>query len=285
MDGITWRDKRFQILAEDIGEDVALFCFCAVFNVKYSSKVQYDTFEEYYAKQREKIFLDGETNIKTILKDNMDDEERWAMTWGTGGKTNPYTEDDYRRLDELFEMYADRQLKSGGMDVQAEYVLRATCQDQLFAEHCRERGTKDDINMYSQINKTIQDRLAAEQLRKKDTKPVEELKLDSIVDALTKAGLMRRGKLLSCEEVQEQLLRRLGALGGQPSQKYPYTIDAADQMLHMIQNNMYANDNLPETAELREDLKFDENVICEFADEPNETEERTYQQLGIVRER
>ena len=285
MTGITARDKRFQVLADDVGEDLALFYFCAVFNVKYSNKVQFDTFEEYYAKQCDKLFLDGETNIKNILKENMTDAERWKATWGTGGKTNPYTEEDYKRLDELFDTYADRQLKSGGMDVQAEYVLRATCQDQLFAERCRERGGKDDISMYTQINKTIQDRLAAEQLRKKDAKPVEELKMDSIVDALQQAALARRGKLKSCEEVQEELILRMRKMGLGESEKYPYTVDAADQMIHMIQNTMYSNDNIPETAEMSEDLKFDENVVCEFAEEPNQEEKEIYQQLGLVRER
>jgi hypothetical protein len=170
------------------------------------------------------------------------------------------------------------------MDVQAEYVLRSTCQDQLFAEKCRSRGTKEDIQMYTQINKTIQDRLAAEQMRKKDEKAVEEVKLDSIVSALEKAGLARRGKLLSLEEVQDALLRRLGAIGGEPSHKYPYTIDAADQMIHIIQNNMYANDSLPETAEIADDMRLDDNVAHEFADKPNAKEKEAYQKMGLIRE-
>lgn len=283
--GITGKDRRYQYLAEDVGEDVALFCFCAVFNIAYDSRIKFSTYEEYATRQRETKFDEGEMNIKNILKSKMTDEERWHATWGTGGEEHPYTEDDYHRLDELFETYADRQLKAGGMDVQAEYVLRSTCQDQLFAEKCRARGTKEDIQMYTQINKTIQDRLAAEQLRKKDEKPIEDIRLDSIVDALQRAGLARRGKLLSLEEVQEQLLRRLGALGGEPSHKYPYTIDAADQMIHMIQNNMYANDGLPEVAEIQDNMRFDENVTCEFSDEPNEKEKEAYKKLGIVRER
>ena len=283
--GVTGKDRRFKYLSEDVGEDVALYCFCAVFNIEYDDTVQFDTYEEYAAKKRETTFDMGEMNIKNILKSKMTDQERWHATWGTGGDVNPYTEEDYKRLDELFDTYADRQLKAGGMDVQAEYVLRSTCQDQLFAEKCRARGTKEDIQMYTQINKTIQDRLAAEQLRKKDEKPVEDVKLDSIIAALERAGLARRGKLLSLEEVQEQLLRRLGALGGEPSHKYPYTIDAADQMLHMIQNNMYANDSLPEIADIPDDMRFDENVTCEFSDEPNEKENVAYKQLGLVRER
>ena len=285
MEGLTGRDRRFKYLAEDVGDDIALFCFCAVFNMEYDDKVRFKTFEEYWAQKHETTFDSGEMNIKNILRKKMTDHERWVSIWGNGGDKNPYTDDDYRRLDELFDTYADRQLKAGGMDVQAEYVLRSTCQDQLFAEKCRARGTKEDIQMYTQINKTIQDRLAAEQLRKKDEKPVEDIRIDSIVDALERAGMARRGKLLSLEEVQEALLRRLGALGGEPSHKYPYTLDAADQMIYMIANNMYANDNLPEISELPEELTFDENVACEFADAPNVKEQETYKQLGLVRER
>lgn len=282
--GVTGKDRRFQYLSEDVGAEIALFCFCAVFNIAYDEKIKFDTYEEYASLKRNTTFDEGEMNIKNVIRSKMSDEERWYATWGTGGESNPYTAEDYRRLDELFETYADRQLKAGGMDVQAEYVLRSTCQDQLFAEKCRSRGTKEDIQMYTQINKTIQDRLAAEQMRKKDEKAVEEVKIDSIVAALEKAGLARRGKLLSLEEVQEQLLRRLGALGGEPSHKYPYTIDAADQMLHMIQNNMYANDGLPEVTEIPDDLRFDDNVAPEFAYEPNEKEEEAYKKMGLVRE-
>lgn len=282
--GVTGKDRRFQYLSEDVGAEIALFCFCAVFNIAYDDKIEFQTYEEYAQLKRGTTFDEGEMNIRNILKSKMSDAERWRATWGTGGSSNPYTVEDYQRLDELFETYADRQLKAGGMDVQAEYVLRSTCQDQLFAEKCRSRGTKEDIQMYTQINKTIQDRLAAEQMRKKDEKAVEEVKLDSIVSALEKAGLARRGKLLSLEEVQDALLRRLGAIGGEPSHKYPYTIDAADQMIHIIQNNMYANDSLPETAEIADDMRLDDNVAHEFADKPNAKEEEAYQKMGLIRE-
>ena len=281
---MTGRDRRFQYLSEDVGTHIALFCFCAVMNIAYNDKIEFSTFEEYAAIQRETKFDEGEMNIKNVIKSNMSDEERWVSTWGTGGAENPYTKADYQRLDELFDTYADRQLKTGGMDVQAEYVLRSTCQDQLFAEKCRERGTKEDIQMYTQINKTIQDRLAAEQMRKKDEKAVEEIQVDSIVDALQKAGLMRRGKLLSLEEVQEQLILRMRKLGIGESEKYPYTIDAADQMLHMIQNNMYANDGLPEVAEIPDNMRFDDNVADEFEYVPNAKEKEVYEKLGLVRE-
>ena len=284
MAGVTGRDRRFQYLAEDVGKDIALFCFCAVWNIAYDPKIEFSTYEEYAAVQRDTKFDEGEMNVKNIIKSNMSDEERWLATWGRGGEDHPYTKQDYQRLDELFETYSDRQLKAGGMDVQAEYVLRSTCQDQLFAEKCRDRGTKEDIQMYTQINKTIQDRLAAEQMRKKDEKAVEEVRVDSIVVALEKAGLMRRGKILPLQEVQEQLIMTMRKMGVAESLKYPYTIDAADQMLHMIQNCGLANDGLPELSEIPDDMRFDDNVADEFAYEPNKKEQEVYERLGLVRE-
>lgn len=283
--GFTGKDKRFKYLSEDVGADIALFCFCAVFNVAYDDRIEFDTWEEYTAIQRGKAFDEGEMNVKTIIKGRMDDKERWRTEWGTGGLENPYTKEDYKRLDELFDTYADRQLKTGSMDVQAEYVLRSTCQDVLFAEKCRARGSKEDIAMYTQINKTIQDRLASEQMRKKDEKAVEEVRIDSIVAALENAGLARRGKLLSLQEVQEQLIRIMMKMGVPTSEKYPYTIDAADQMIHIIQNNMYANDGLPEVSEISDDMRLDDNVAGEFAMNPNEKETDVYKKLGLVRER
>lgn len=282
---MTAYDKRFNRLCEIMDRDVVLFCFCALLNLRYDPEIQFQVFEEYRQKMDDTLFEDGETDIETILTEKMSDHERWIAEWGVGSEDNPYTDTDYRRLDELFKTYSNRLIRSGNMDMQSEYTVRATCQDQLLAEKCRAIGDKEHIDMYTKINKTILDRLGAENMRKKDEKPMESLRLDSIVDALQRAGLMRRGKLLSLEELQEQLLRRLGALGGSPSHKYPYTLDAADQMIFMIQNNMYANDNIPEVTEVQENLMFDDNVACEFAGTPNNKELEAYKKMGLQRHR
>ena len=52
--GISGKDRRFQYLTEDVGAEIALYCFCAVFNVEYDDKVEYTTWED-YATQNEAL--------------------------------------------------------------------------------------------------------------------------------------------------------------------------------------------------------------------------------------
>lgn len=206
--------------------------------------------------------------------------EEQRRIWGMGGERHPYTKEDYDRLDAKFEIYASRLVSAGGYDEQQEETLRLCSRLSLEMEKCLDRGQYDEV---SRLNKIIQDNLASENLRKKDEKPLEDLRIDSIVDKLEKAGLLQEGKILPLPELQKALLERLGALGGKPSHKFPYTLDAADQMIHIIINTMRANDGYAEMTDYPDNTTFDENVACEFAEEPNADEMAAYEGLELVR--
>lgn len=288
-------DAWLSHLSNILGDRVALFCICAASNVPYYQDIECETWKEYKASALERGakgrkryvagFTDGLTDIAAVLDDDNDGMDEWRSVWGSGDTRNPYTIQDYKRLDKLFETYSARLVSAGGYDAQQEYILRSTCQDQLLAEKCRAKGTKEGIDMYAKLTKTIQENLSAENLRKKDEKPIETLRIDTLIDNLEKAGLVKEGKILALPDLQEQLLRRLGALGGEPSHKFPYTFDAADQMILAIRNCMAANSDMPEIDELPDNMRFDENVAYEFAELPNEAEELTYEKLGLNRKR
>ena len=282
------QNKRFNELERVVGRNMAFYCMCAVFNLPYYDTVELgiESWEEYVEVMGQESggFLSGNTDVDYAIRGGIPENERWAMLWGEGDEDNPYTEMDYRRLDQLFKTYSARLVSLGGYDAQQEDTLRNCCKMRLLADKCLAKGTKESVAMCTQLNKAIQTELSSEGLRKVDTVKQQEVRIDSIVDALERAGFLENGKILPLNDVIELCLRRLGTLGGSPSHKYPYTLDAADQMMFMIANNMYDNDDLPEIAELPDKLKFDKNVQSEFADTANTTELEVYRHLGLTRE-
>lgn len=314
------QQERYDELAEATSESLAYFYCCIAFDRPFelnavptdgSKKRWLAYLDNLRAKEldvdengTERGFLDGMTQITQIFGKTLTDgefcktigiersakgkQEGTALqrkTWGFGDEIRPYTGKDYKRLDELFATYSSRLEKAGGYDTQQEYTLRLCARMSLEMEKALSKGGKENIAQAKTLSDMIQAQLSSENLRKKDEKPVEELRIDSIVDALEKGGLMKKGKLLSLPELQKALLERLGALGGKPSHKYPYSLDAADQMILAIKRTMAANDGLPEPSELPDNMCLDENVACEFADEPNQDELANYEEMGLFRRR
>jgi len=215
-------------------------------------------------------------NIETNAEESRTGTQKQRQKWGVGNPQEPYTVADYKRLDQLYETFMERVKSNGGEpDGQQEYIVTDVSMMALQKEKYQAMG---DIKNASQLSKMIQDALASENLRKRDKQLVETEHIDTITERLEQAGLM-----LSLEEVQEALLRRLGALGGKPSHKYRYTFDAADQMIQAIVNAMRWNNGEPEYGILPDEYRLDDNVAAEFADKPNKAEQEAYNEIGIVR--
>lgn len=297
----TWANR----MADRVGPDLALFYACIVFNVPYQpDHVPEDNtgshfFREYLDNRKaagektDDTFWDGELDIMKVLgppslpepepeeePDSPQGTRTQQKNWGPASGGKRYTKAEYDRMDAIYASYSQRLESAGGCDTQQEFILRLCSRMTLQMEEMLAKGAFDKA---AKLNKMIQDNLASENLRKKDEKPVENVRVDNIMDALEKAGFLKQGKILSMREVQKLLLERLGALGGHPSHIYPYTMDAADQMILAIVNTMRTNDGLPELAGLPDNLRLDQNVAPEFAPTPNDDEEEVYRRLGIVR--
>lgn len=283
--------KKYESFAIVVDKDLAIFYCCILFDIPYYHDIEARNWLEYRNLiepsliEKQSCFLDGETNAKDIVDRRRSDMERWLSQWGRGGETG-YSEEDYIRLDDLFDKYSERLRKAGGYDAQQEDTLRSCCIMRLRSDKALAKGDKDGVDIASKLNKMIQDNLSSENLRKRDEKPVDDLRVDTIVDTLEKAGMLKKGKILALPDLQESLLRRLGALGGQPSHIFPYTLDAADQMIMAISNTIRDNDGMPEIAELPNNARLDKksNVFAEFAVDPNEDEIQVYRELGLTRE-
>lgn len=273
------QEKRFRELSAVVGETIAAFIFCGFFDIPFDINIQAHTWTDYMQQAAgldTKGFINGITDITVAAEAELSDEERWEAEWGIGDEANPYSEKDYRRLDELFRTFSSRLRGAGGMDALQEDTLRNCSKMRLAADKALAKGGKDNISIASTLSKMIQDNLSAEQLRKKDAKPVEQARIDGIVEAIAKKW--GKGIELSYEDAVAICSQWLA------EHKYPITTDAADHMLLSIINCTRGNNDMPEMDELPQSMKFDRRYSTQFAEEPNEIESEVFKYLNLARE-
>lgn len=308
---------QFDRIEKAVGtETLAFFCCCAVFDVPYVDSClprgeKQNKWHSYMKRLRlkkkaDKGFKSGTTDALFLFGDGVEaddvtkivQQERTKMpqasktgtqrqikTWGLGAPEDPFTKEDYDRLDDIFETYSSRLVSAGGMDVQQEDTLRQVSIMRLKRDKLILAGDKESTSTAKQLDSMIKENLSSEQLRKADAKPVEDVRVDSIIKALEDWGAVEDGKILSFPQLTEFLLKELGRLGGTPSHRYAQTLDAADYELLFIQNCMAQNEDLPKWMELPDNMRFSEEVGNEFSDVPSSDEQRAYEGIGIVRNR
>ena len=235
-------------------------------------------------------FLDGLTDITKIFGEGLSAGEftkavgneksarnrkvgtaQQRKNWGENSAKNPYTSEDYDELDRIYEALASDLMAAGGVSVKQEFILRDCAKMTLDRDKMRAIGQYDKA---AKLNKMVQDNLSSEGLRKRDAKPIDDLRIDGIVDRLEKAGLLKNGKQCSPDEMFEILFHR--------RPKYSYTKDAAEQILLYMANTTRVNDGLSELPTLPPDMRLRDD-LGEFAEEPDEQEKETYKELGIVK--
>lgn len=304
------QNTQFYRIKEVLGTDtLAFFCCCVMFDKPFIPECmpgQGGDWPGYlrklkFRKKDDLGLRGGVTDVLQMYGDDVDTVEmvqyersknpevsdvgtpKQVKAWGKGSDEAPFTKDDYDRLDDIFEIVSDRLVSAGGMDVQQEDTLRQTSIMRLMRDKFIQAGDKESIAKAKQLDSMIKENLSAEQLRKADARPVEDVRIDSIVDALEKWGAVKDGKILSFPDLTEFLLKQLGRLGGTPAHKYTQTLDAADYELWFIQNCMAQNEDLPKWVELPDNMRFPEEVASEFADKPSDDEKRAYEGIGLVR--
>lgn len=295
-------------LNDAVGESLAYFYACIRFNKPFDmnalpasgSKNKWTAYCEKLAKKKldrtpgggELGFLDGLTDITKIFgeglengnftkavsaeksaRDGRQGTKRQAADWGEGTGKMPYTSEDYNEFDRIYNALCADFGGEQAVSAKQQLILRNVAKWTKQMNDAAEMGAIDKAKKLSSM---IQENLASENLRKKDTKPVEDLRLDNMVVALERAGLLKNGKPCEPDEAFRIFF-------GRPC-KYPYTRDAADQMILINENRMRQNDGLPELTELPDEMRL-EDELGEFAEEPNEAEKEAYEKLGLVRMR
>ena len=272
-------NARFTDLASIIGGDLALFCYCAVFDLPVNLTKPVHTWGDYCERLAGTAvaytFDDGTTDIYKVLERGQSDMDRWLIEWGEGDPQIPYTVKDYKILDSIFRTYSARLEAAGGMDAQQEDTLRHCSRMALLRDKCIAKGSKESVEKAAKLDKMIQDNLGSENLRKKDAKPLESAKVDGIIDAMQK----KYG--LGAEMTKEQFLSAFYKWCH--SHNYPETLDAAEYCMMAIINTTRANNDLPELLERPEEVRGLKFYETEFASEPNDLEEEAYEYLGLKR--
>lgn len=303
---LTAQQERYDAIARATSDSLALFYCCIEFDRPFDMLAvpkEPDVGEKWIAyldnlrlkkldvRRGEPLgFLDGLTDITKIFGEGLTAGEftkavgneksarnrkvgtaQQRKNWGENSAKNPYTSEDYDELDRIYEALSSDLMAAGGVSVKQEFILRDCAKMTLDRDKMRAIGQYDKA---AKLNKMVQDNLSSEGLRKRDAKPIDDLRIDGIVDRLEKAGLLKNGKQCSPDEMFEILFHR--------RPKYSYTKDAAEQILLYIANTTRVNDGLSELPTLPPDMRLRDD-LGEFAEEPDEQEKETYKELGIVK--
>lgn len=303
---LTAQQERYDAIARAASDSLALFYCCIAFDRPFDMLAvpkEPDVGEKWIAyldnlrlkkldtRRGEPLgFLDGLTDITKIFGEGLSAGEftkavgneksarnrkvgtaQQRKNWGENSAKNPYTSEDYDELDRIYEALASDLMAAGGVSVKQEFILRDCAKMTLDRDKMRAIGQYDKA---AKLNKMVQDNLSSEGLRKRDAKPIDDLRIDGIVDRLEKAGLLKNGKQCSPDEMFEILFHR--------RPKYSYTKDAAEQILLYMTNTTRVNDGLSELPTLPPEMRLRDD-LGEFAEEPDEQEKETYKELGIVK--
>ena len=303
---LTAQQERYDAIARATSDSLALFYCCIEFDRPFDMLAvpkEPDVGEKWIAyldnlrlkkldtRRGEPLgFLDGLTDITKIFGEGLSAGEftkavgneksarnrkvgtaQQRKNWGENSAKNPYTSEDYDELDRIYEALSSDLMAAGGVSVKQEFILRDCAKMTLDRDKMRAIGQYDKA---AKLNKMVQDNLSSEGLRKRDAKPIDDLRIDGIVDRLEKAGLLKNGKQCSPDEMFEILYHR--------RPKYSYTKDAAEQILLYMANTTRVNDGLSELPTLPPDMRLRDD-LGEFAEEPDEQEKESYKELGIVK--
>lgn len=303
---LTAQQERYDAIARATSDSLALFYCCIEFDRPFDMLAvpkEPDVGEKWIAyldnlrlkkldtRRGEPLgFLDGLTDITKIFGEGLTAGEftkavgneksarnrkvgtaQQRKNWGENSAKNPYTAEDYDELDRIYEALSSDLMAAGGVSVKQEFILRDCAKMTLDRDKMRAIGQYDKA---AKLNKMVQDNLSSEGLRKRDAKPIDDLRIDGIVDRLEKAGLLKNGKQCSPDEMFEILFHR--------RPKYSYTKDAAEQILLYMANTTRVNDGLSELPTLPPDMRLRDD-LGEFAEEPDEQEKESYKELGIVK--
>ncbi len=300
------QQARYNALEEATSTHLAYFYCCITYDVPFDpdaipreeTKNKWVEYLKALAQMPEHLdkkgkylsFLDGQTDIMEVFGDTLDmGAFRAALEvdkppkpklpgtaeqrelWGPGPAKHPYTGEDYDEMDRTYKILSSDLEQAGAVSSKQEFTLRRCAKRTLEMDRMEKMGAYDKA---MKISKLIDADLASEQLRKKDAKPVENFQLDSWADFLEKAGLTKNGKRCEPDEMFEILF-------GHPPQ-YPYTKDAAEQLILINENRMRNNDGQGELSILPDGMRLHDS-LGEFAQEQNAAEQEAYENLGLVK--
>ena len=271
--------NTFSAIVPFLGKDVALFCLCAANDRPYLPDVEAENWEEYVATLEEcsrgyDQFKDGKTEVEEAIRKGFNEQERWEAEWGDGDDDHPYSEKDYKRLDELKRIMTGQLGALGDLTHMQEDTARQCSIWTLQCEKLSAKGDKDSISTAKMLDEMKRKNLEDCNMRNKDILPSQQHRLAGIVQRLEKEYGV--GVSMTRDEVLEVFFKWC------KKNKYPQTVDAAHHAMLYMEQTMAKNSDMPVPQDLSEGADLTQ-FAEEFADEPNDMENEIYPYLGIVR--
>lgn len=297
------QQSQFEDFADNTSPAFAYFLCCAAYNLPFIPECMpsaaYDVDEmtwlmyldnlennQYRYKEdgEPSAFVDGMTDLGVLFGGKITSKTTFASSvtmegassklpgtkaqrrkWGTHAD---YTTEDYKELDRLYSIRAADRMENG-IDAETEFILREVCKLDLDYDRARGRKDYDSAKKIADIRSKF---MADNLLRKKDEAPVAPVKIDTFIDKLEKAGLMRSGDLLPYDELLEKLQ--------QDHAHYHMAHDMLDYIILAIINCIRRNNGQPETDELPYEFQFTP-MFNEFEPEMSKSEKETLKDLGL----
>lgn len=282
---ISCQQKYYRQLEGTVGASAALYLTCAAFNVPYLSIVagklqktdgaDVAPWVTYIRILRESDingkrwrysdFTEGETKAGTDYAPSADDVSPQAM-WGYGPEERPYTDEDYRFMQENYDALTENR---ANVTEQAVLAIKKICRFELEQRRCIDVG---DYTKAKALGDMIKTEKEGEQLRKKDELPQDHVRIDDLVLACERKGI----PLYDFDELAKVLANY--------SLHKPYfnCRDVADQVVLQIRNTTAWNEGRAEVARLSDDSAI-QDWLGEFeADKQTPEGERIYKELQIA---
>ena len=195
--------------------------------------------------------------------------EKWGRNFADDeGNLKDYTNSEIEELERIYRMLSAEY--KGTMTPRMEYALRKIVKLELEQQKARAKGDSQEAKRYADIIKDVK---KAEGMNVGDTRPLENMQIDGVLDALEKKGLAREGKLIGREELLEVLK------GWRCS--YNTSLDVVDEMMFAILNTMRRNNGetelseLPVSAQVKDEKKELRKKMADF-------ERRDSAALGVI---
>lgn len=280
----------YEEIEQRCGSNIALFYCCIAFNVPFDFRCAPTSDDTAIYKWREYLdnlyhkgliahkdvattFFDGETDITKVFGEHMSDgefvdfvaSERASSTLpGTKaqrrnwGEIDHYTTEEYNELDRLYTIHSEPYAQVD-IDQDMDYNLRSICKNLLKADQYRREGKSADykrmLDSVTVIRKNLQARLSEDATTK--------MQLDSLIDAMERAGYAHNGKIVNKETLVEML--------STDKPHYDQNLDIVDLAMFSIVNVMRRNAGMSEYSELPPELQL-EDRYGELSDEPTDPE-------------
>lgn len=191
--------------------------------------------------------------------------ERWVETWGGG-----YTDDQYRRLDELYEGFLETRPDVGK---EGEIKLKTVSEWMVRRDEMAKSDDKEKVAMAKTLQGMIETEMTSASLRRKDELPSDTIRPDDFILALERVGMVQDGRPLPYDELIELIKN--------DNPHYAYTKDSADQMILAVINAMRGNEGFGELATLPHNMWI-VDVNGEFAKEESALEKSIKEKLGLM---